>query len=125
MILAVLNHLWQSTLCLLGAALLTLLLRRNGAHTRYWLWFAGSVKFIVPFTILATLGSQLASRSTMPALGLPVMMPLAFAAQEVTAPFAEIGAKLNIWSGAGTGTEIDLSMEGSIAYGKRAGRLHS
>ena len=35
---------------------------------------------------------------------------------------AEIGAKLDIWSGAGTGTEIDLSIAGSIAYGKRPGR---
>ena len=35
---------------------------------------------------------------------------------------AEIGAKLDIWSGVGTGTEIDLSLAGSIAYGKRPGR---
>ncbi len=35
---------------------------------------------------------------------------------------AGIGAKLDIWSGAGTGTEIDLSIAGSIAYGKRPGR---
>ena len=35
---------------------------------------------------------------------------------------ADIGAKLDIWSGAGTGTEIDLSIAGSIAYGKRSGR---
>jgi ligand-binding sensor domain-containing protein/signal transduction histidine kinase len=34
---------------------------------------------------------------------------------------ADIGAKLDIWSGAGTGTEIDLSIAGSIAYGKRPG----
>jgi signal transduction histidine kinase/ligand-binding sensor domain-containing protein len=34
---------------------------------------------------------------------------------------AEIGAKLDIWSGIGTGTEIDLSIPGSIAYGKRRG----
>jgi bla regulator protein blaR1 len=51
MILAVLNHLWQSTLWLGGAGLLTLLLRHAGAHTRYWLWFAASVKFIVPFAV--------------------------------------------------------------------------
>ena len=31
---------------------------------------------------------------------------------------AEMGAKLDIWSGEGTGTEIDLSIAGSIAYGK-------
>jgi signal transduction histidine kinase len=35
---------------------------------------------------------------------------------------AEIGATLDIWSGVGTETEIDLSVPGSIAYGKRAGR---
>jgi signal transduction histidine kinase/ligand-binding sensor domain-containing protein len=35
---------------------------------------------------------------------------------------AEIGAKLDIWSGIGTGTEIDLSIPGSIAYSKRRGR---
>jgi len=35
---------------------------------------------------------------------------------------AEIGAKLDIWSGIGTGTEIDLSVPGSIAYGKLPGR---
>ena len=33
-----------------------------------------------------------------------------------------IGAKLAILSGAGTGTEIDLSVAGSIAYGKPPGR---
>jgi signal transduction histidine kinase/ligand-binding sensor domain-containing protein len=38
---------------------------------------------------------------------------------------AEIGAKLDIWSGAGTGTEIDLSIGGSTAYGKRSGRMQS
>jgi signal transduction histidine kinase len=30
----------------------------------------------------------------------------------------EIGAKLSIWSGAGTGTEIELSVPGSSAYGR-------
>jgi signal transduction histidine kinase len=33
----------------------------------------------------------------------------------------KIGAKLNIWSGLGTGTEIDLSVPGSIAYSKSPG----
>ncbi len=34
----------------------------------------------------------------------------------------QIGASLDIWSGGGTGTEIDLSVPGSIAYGKTPGR---
>jgi hypothetical protein len=32
----------------------------------------------------------------------------------------QTGAKLDIWSSAGTGTEIELSIPGSIAYGKSA-----
>jgi signal transduction histidine kinase/ligand-binding sensor domain-containing protein len=34
----------------------------------------------------------------------------------------QAGASLDIWSSAGTGTEIDLSIPGSIAYGKSRGR---
>ena len=34
----------------------------------------------------------------------------------------QIGAKLNIWSGGGAGTEIDLSIPGSIAYVTSPGR---
>jgi signal transduction histidine kinase/streptogramin lyase len=37
----------------------------------------------------------------------------------------QIGAKLTIWSGVGTGTEIELSIPGSIAYGKPPGRIRS
>ena len=52
-------HIWQSTLFAGAAALLTLLLRRNRARTRYWVWFIGLVKFLVPFGILVSLGSHL------------------------------------------------------------------
>jgi signal transduction histidine kinase len=34
----------------------------------------------------------------------------------------QIGAKLNIWSGVGAGTEIELSIPGSIAYSTSPGR---
>jgi signal transduction histidine kinase len=34
----------------------------------------------------------------------------------------QIGASLDIWSGTGTGTEIDLSVPGAIAYSKSPGR---
>jgi signal transduction histidine kinase/ligand-binding sensor domain-containing protein len=34
----------------------------------------------------------------------------------------QIGAKLTIWSGGGSGTEIELRLEGSIAYGTPPGR---
>ena len=52
------NHLWQSTVFAAGAGLLTLLVRRNHARVRYWLWFAASVKFLVPFALLGGLVSQ-------------------------------------------------------------------
>ena len=40
------DHLWQSTLLALVAGLLTLLLQRNHARARYWLWLAASLKFL-------------------------------------------------------------------------------
>ncbi len=58
MISALANHLWQSTLfaCVMG--LFTLMLRRNRAAVRHGLWLAASVKFLVPFSLLIGLGSQ-------------------------------------------------------------------
>jgi bla regulator protein BlaR1 len=53
------NHLWQSTLFAAVAGLLTLMLRKNRARARYWLWLAASLKFLVPFSLLTALGSRL------------------------------------------------------------------
>jgi bla regulator protein BlaR1 len=53
------NHLWQSTLFAIAAGLLTLLLRENRARTRYWLWLAASMKFLVPFSLLVGFGNHL------------------------------------------------------------------
>jgi bla regulator protein blaR1 len=53
------NHLWQSTLFACTAGLLTLMLRRNRAAMRHGLWLAASVKFLIPFSLLAGLGSQI------------------------------------------------------------------
>jgi bla regulator protein BlaR1 len=50
------NHLWQSTVFAVVAGLLTLTLTRHRAHLRYALWLAASVKFLVPFGALVTLG---------------------------------------------------------------------
>jgi TonB family protein len=56
----IVNHIWQSTLVAVVVALLTLLLRDNGAHVRYWLWWLASVKFLVPFSVLTAFGAELA-----------------------------------------------------------------
>jgi bla regulator protein BlaR1 len=53
------NHLWQSTLGVAAVWLLTLALKKNRAAVRYWLWFAASVKFLIPFAVLVSLGSQI------------------------------------------------------------------
>lgn len=59
---ALVNHLWQSTLCAALAWVLTLALRGNAARIRYWIWFAASLKFLVPFSLLTTFGRQFAWR---------------------------------------------------------------
>jgi beta-lactamase regulating signal transducer with metallopeptidase domain len=56
---ALLDHIWQSTLFASCAWLVTLLLRNNGAHLRYGVWLVASIKFLVPFSLLALLGAQL------------------------------------------------------------------
>src|SRR5260370_26878649 len=53
------NHLWQSTLFAITAGLLTLMLRKNHARVRYWLWLAASARFLIPFSWLVGIGSYL------------------------------------------------------------------
>jgi bla regulator protein blaR1 len=52
------NHLWQSTLFAIAAALLALALRHTRAQVRYWIWLCASLKFLIPFAVLLSLGSQ-------------------------------------------------------------------
>src|SRR5713101_7970439 len=76
------NHLWQSTLFACVAGLLTLTLRENHARARYWLWLVGSVKFLIPSSLLVGIGSRLGwSRGS--ASG------LYFAMEEVSQPFTQ------------------------------------
>jgi uncharacterized protein (TIGR03435 family) len=63
------HHLWQSTLFAGVAGLLTLFLRKQRAHVRYWLWLMASVKFLFPFSILVAAGGLLGRHTT--ATGVP------------------------------------------------------
>jgi uncharacterized protein (TIGR03435 family) len=56
---AIANHLWQSTLVMLVAWLLTLMLKRNQAQTRYGVWMVASLKLLVPFSLLTAIGKWL------------------------------------------------------------------
>jgi bla regulator protein BlaR1 len=66
------NHLWQSTFFAAAAGLLTLTLGGNRASVRYALWLAASLKFLVPFSLLAAAAARL--QPTAPLLPLPATM---------------------------------------------------
>jgi uncharacterized protein (TIGR03435 family) len=51
---ALANHLWQSTLFAVAAALLALAFRKNRAETRHALWLIASLKFLIPFALLTS-----------------------------------------------------------------------
>jgi uncharacterized protein (TIGR03435 family) len=57
-LIALVNHLWQSTLFALAMGSLTLLFRKNSARIRYLLWLAASAKFLVPFALLTAVGAR-------------------------------------------------------------------
>jgi bla regulator protein BlaR1 len=78
------NHIWQSTLFVAVVALLTLAFRQNRARTRYWLWFAASLKFLVPFSLLINIGAYFARPHT-PS---PTRTVLYSAFEQVGQPFA-------------------------------------
>jgi uncharacterized protein (TIGR03435 family) len=77
------NHLWQSTLFAAVAGLLTLLLRKNQARWRYTLWLAASLKFLVPFALLMSLGSHLSWSKTPVAI-----QPGILVVEQIGGPFA-------------------------------------
>jgi len=60
MLTAVGNHLWQSTIFVVLAGLLTLALRKQPARVRHAVWLTASVKFLLPFSWLVAIGSRLA-----------------------------------------------------------------
>jgi uncharacterized protein (TIGR03435 family) len=84
---ALFNHLWQSTLFAAAVALLAFAFRHNRARLRYGLWFAASVKFLVPFAALAAVGS-LVQWQQPPA---PIRSAAAFPpARDFNAPFTQM-----------------------------------
>lgn len=52
------NHLWQSTLFAAAVALACSALRQNSPRLRYWLWLAASLKFLVPFAVIVSMGAR-------------------------------------------------------------------
>jgi len=52
----IINHLWQSSCIALLAGLLAFVLRKNSPKVRYWVWLSASLKFLIPFALLVSLG---------------------------------------------------------------------
>jgi bla regulator protein BlaR1 len=57
-LVALANHLWQSTIFATIAWLLTQVLQENSARVRYSIWMLASLKFLLPLSLLITLGSH-------------------------------------------------------------------
>ncbi|MGZ5929486.1 MAG: M56 family metallopeptidase, partial [Rhizomicrobium sp.] len=85
MIVLLLNHLWQSSLFVGGAGLMALALSRNGANVRFWLWFAASIKFLIPFAALTALGAYFLT-PMLPTVSAPSVMRVEPFAKPFSAP---------------------------------------
>ena len=82
---AIFNHLWQSTMFAAVVAVLCVACRHNRARLRYGLWFAASIKFLVPFAALAAVGSLAQWQQAPASMRSIVASP---AARDFNAPFA-------------------------------------
>src|SRR5437764_4190063 len=85
---ALMAHLWQSTWFAAAVWLAALVLRHHSARLRYWLWTAASLKFLVPFSWLVSLGAHFEWRAA-PAMARPAAV---FVMTEVFAPTGLLAA---------------------------------
>ena len=83
----VLDHLWQSTLVAMAIAGLVFFFRNNSAGVRYGLWFAASVKFLLPFSLLTEIGRLTFSHPVAPG-----SLALLARVEPATTPFAVLPA---------------------------------
>lgn len=84
---AIVNHLWQSTVVVLAAAVVARALSRHQARVRHAVWLAASLKFLVPFSLLIAIGGALSWRAAPPATGsTPAFVETL---QTITEPFSD------------------------------------
>jgi len=90
MISQFINHLWQSTLFVMVAGLLTLAFHRNRARVRYWLWFSASLKFLVPFSLLIALGGRVNWAPAVPSVEPTLAPSVSLAIAEISEPVPDV-----------------------------------
>lgn len=89
MIAALTDHLWQSTIFVIAAALLAAALRKNAAEVRHRIWLVASLKFLVPLSLLMSVGAALPVATTPVTPVAPEAVPdLSLAVDRITQPFA-------------------------------------
>ncbi len=83
----IMNHLWQSSCAVPLAALLAFVLRNNSPKIRYWVWLGASLKFLIPFALLVSVGSVMpqSTRARM-AAAVPVVSNTLI---QISAPISE------------------------------------
>lgn len=89
--LMALDHLWQSSLFALFIMLAAPVFRHQNARIRFWLWFAASAKFLIPFALLSSAGEKLALYWAAPSVSLPFYLDPAMV-QMTAAPFTQVAA---------------------------------
>ncbi len=85
MISLIVDHLLESTLFAMLMGLLTLCFATNRAGVRYGLWFAASLKFLIPFSLIVATGNAL-RWETAPAVALDLKWSVAEAASDLRLP---------------------------------------
>jgi bla regulator protein blaR1 len=83
---AVGDHLWQSTMFVVACGVLSVFLRRSHARVRHGLWLTASVKFLIPFSVLVSVGSRWAWTPSSPAQS---RVAIYSAIDEVSRPFTQ------------------------------------
>jgi len=108
---AVGNHLWQSTLFVVVAGLLTLALRKNQARARYWIWMVASLKFLIPFSLLVGIGTRVIGSDLgwSRAAG-QSKAEFYFAMDEFSQPFTQPAARVVSRSGPAVGSQLSVGV---------------
>ncbi len=92
MIAELTNHVWQSTFFAAAVWLLTTGFRKNRAEVRYRLWFAASLKFVIPFALLIGLGGHVRPSPTTRQITAPA---ISLTVTQIAQPFAERASDAN------------------------------
>jgi bla regulator protein BlaR1 len=87
------NHLWQSTACAILIGIITIGFRKNRAYIRYWMWLGASLKFLLPFAILVSLGRHL--DWTLPGHTTPAASVVMPSMVQMSAPFRDALPPMN------------------------------